>query len=1088
MSRWPSYRLVRTPPPPVPVPDLDPSQQAVVDHPGGPLLVLAGPGTGKTTTLVEAVVERVRRGASPEQVLVLTFSRKAADELRERISGRLGRTVSAPSAWTFHAWCYALVCAYDSAPDRAAPRLLSGPERLVRIRELLAGAVAGQGSTDWPAAMAGALPTRGFARELADLLDRARERGLEPADLRALGTETARAEWRAAADFFDEYVAVLGAREMDYGELVRRALRTLDDPAVLAEVRGRYAAVFVDEYQDADPAQEELLAALADRGGDLVVVGDPDQSIYAFRGADVSCLLGFPDRFPTVAGRPAPTTALQVSRRAGSGLLRHSRAVTARIPTPGLDTARRAEHRALTAAPGRPEGSAEVRLFSTAAAEATAIADLLRRAHLRDGLPWEEMAVLVRSGVRSLPVLRRALVAAGVPVAVAADELPVARDPAVAPLLLALRCAADPAALTTEAVRLLLTSPLGRASPSDLRRLGRALRVAERAAYGAPEGDVTLTDGTPGAGGPHPEVDQPAVLRLPHPSAVLLREAVADTRELVLIDDRTAEPARRVAALVGRAAEILAAGGAAEEALWAIWDGSRWPHRLARESLTGGQPGRAADRDLDAVVALFEALARLEERQPRAGVAVLLDELESQEIPSSSRAEGSLATGAVRLLTAHRAKGLEWHLVVVAAVQDGSWPDLRRRGSLLEADRLSRQGVLPGPTAASLLTDERRLFYVAVTRARERLVLTAVQSEDDAGERPSRFLTELDLPLPPVTEAAPPLLSMHSLVGRLRRATLDGDRPESGRQAAVAELARLAGPGADGRPRVAVAHPDSWWGMVGDTPGVAPVRPRDEPVALSGSAVSGYATCPLAWFLDREARAKAASTTAQGFGLVLHVLFRLVGEGRLSAELDPLLERLDQVWGSLGFSARWERDRERREAARALAGFLLWSAANPRRQLASEAAVDVVVAGARLRGSIDRLDQDAGGRLHVVDFKTAGQKPSMAAVQADPQLAIYQIAVRECGVQGIPEGELPVLGGAELVQLRDRLAGDRPAVQEQDPLVVEGTGGSWADELLARTVAGVLAEQFPARRNERCERCPFRRCCPAHAAGAQVVS
>jgi len=1081
MPRSPSYSLVRTPPPPVPVPDLDPSQQAVVDHPGGPLLVLAGPGTGKTTTLVEAVLERVRRGASPEQVLVLTFSRKAADELRERISGRLGRTVSAPSAWTFHAWCYALVCAYDSAPDRVAPRLLSGPERLVRIRELLAGAVAGEGSTTWPSALAGALPTRGFARELADLLDRARERGLEPADLRLLGSRTARDEWRAAADFFDEYIAVLGAREMDYGELVRRALRTLDDPAVLAEVRGRYAAVFVDEYQDTDPAQEELLGALAGRGRDLVVVGDPDQSIYAFRGADVSCLLRFPERFPTVTGGPAPTVALQVSRRAGSGLLRHSRALTARIPTPGLDAPRRAEHRALTAAPGRPEGGAEIRLYSTAAAEASAIADLLRRAHLCDGVGWGEMAVLVRSGVRSLPVLRRSLVAAGVPIAVAADELPVARDPAVAPLLLALRCAADPTALTTEAARLLLTSPLGRASPSDLRRLGRALRAVERAAYAAPDRDV------PAPGRPLP-TDQPQPLRLPQSSAVLLRRAVADPRELILIDDRTAEPARRVSALVGRAAEILAAGGAAEGALWAIWDGSRWPHRLARESLAGGQSGRAADRDLDAVVALFEALARLEERQPRAGVAVLLDELESQEIPSSSRAEGALATGAVRLLTAHRAKGLEWHLVVVAGVQDGSWPDLRRRGSLLDADRLSRHELLPAPTATSLLSDERRLFYVAITRARERLVLTAVQSEDDAGERPSRFLAELDLPLPPVTEAAPPLLSMHSLVGRLRRATVDVNRPEPVRQAAVAELARLAAPGADGRPRVAAAHPDSWWGLVADTPGVAPVRPPDEPVALSGSAVSGYATCPLAWFLDREARAKAASTTAQGFGLVVHVLARLVAEGRLPPELDPLLERLDQVWGSLGFSARWESDRERRQAAAALAGFLQWSAANPRRHLASEAAVDVVVAGARLRGSIDRLEQATDGRVHVVDFKTAAKKPPLAAVQADPQLAMYQIAVREGGVRGIPDGGKPTLGGAELVQLRDRLAGDRPSVQEQAPLVGEDSGGGWADELLARTVTGVLAEQFPARRNERCERCPFRRCCPAHAAGAPVVS
>ncbi|MGI8536631.1 MAG: UvrD-helicase domain-containing protein, partial [Mycobacteriales bacterium] len=257
----PTYRLDRRPPPALPVPRLDASQLAVVDHAGGPLLVLAGPGTGKTTTLVEAVVERVRRGLRPEQVLVLTFSRKAADELRERITTRLGRTISSPSAWTFHGWCLALVSAYDGRG--ATPRLLSGPERLVRIRELLAGHLAGEGSTRWPGPLRGAVRTRGFAAELADLLDRARERGMEAADLRALAATEDRDDWRAAADFFEEYVAVLGDREIDYGELVRRALLLLDDLVVLREVRGRYGCVFVDEYQDTDPAQEELLAALA---------------------------------------------------------------------------------------------------------------------------------------------------------------------------------------------------------------------------------------------------------------------------------------------------------------------------------------------------------------------------------------------------------------------------------------------------------------------------------------------------------------------------------------------------------------------------------------------------------------------------------------------------------------------------------------------------------------------------------------------------------------------------------------------------------------------------------------------------------
>ncbi|MDP9239278.1 MAG: UvrD-helicase domain-containing protein, partial [Actinomycetota bacterium] len=479
------YRLVPARLAPVAVPVLDASQRAVVSHPGGPLLVLAGPGTGKTTTLVEAVADRVDRGLSPEQILVLTFSRKAADELRERIAGRLGRTLSEPAAHTFHAFCSALVSAYGDG----VPRLLSGPERLVRIRDLLAGDAAGQGSTRWPAELRQCVTTRGFAQEVADLLDRLRERALGADDLRVLARREGRDDWRAAADFFDEYSQVLRGRETDYAELVAEALRLLEsDLTVLAAVRDRYRAYFIDEYQDTDPAQERMLQLLAGDGRDLVVVGDPDQSIYWFRGADVSCLLDFPSRFRS-RGAPAPVLSLAVSRRSGPTLLGVSRCVAAGLPAPGLPVASLLAHRAVEAAPTVPDGTVSLAIFGTAADEATAIADLLRRAHLgrlepdSAGLPmpWSEMAILVRSGVRSLPMLRRALVAAGVPVAVASDEVPIARDPAVAPLLQVLRAADDIATLSSAELLDLLGSPLVRASPAQLRRLGRALRARERA-------------------------------------------------------------------------------------------------------------------------------------------------------------------------------------------------------------------------------------------------------------------------------------------------------------------------------------------------------------------------------------------------------------------------------------------------------------------------------------------------------------------------------------------------------------------------------------------------------------------------------
>jgi superfamily I DNA/RNA helicase len=226
----PRYRLRRTPPVAVPAPVLDPEQRRVVDHRGGPLLVLAGPGTGKTTTLVEAVVDRVERGGpggtplDPSRVLVLTFSRKAAEELRTRITARLGRTTSAAVAWTFHGFCYALVRAHQPADWFGDPmRLLSGPEQHAVVRELLTGAIEA-GTSPWPADLEPLLGRRGFVEEVRRLLARVRQLGLDPADLAALAGPADRPDWAAAAAFCDEYLDVLQLRGvLDYGELIRAA-------------------------------------------------------------------------------------------------------------------------------------------------------------------------------------------------------------------------------------------------------------------------------------------------------------------------------------------------------------------------------------------------------------------------------------------------------------------------------------------------------------------------------------------------------------------------------------------------------------------------------------------------------------------------------------------------------------------------------------------------------------------------------------------------------------------------------------------------------------------------------------------------
>ncbi|KPC89097.1 helicase UvrD [Streptomyces sp. NRRL WC-3753] len=1189
-------------------PRLDAAQRAVVDHRSGPLLVLAGPGTGKTTTLVESVADRIAQGGDPERILVLTFSRKAAVELRDRMALRIG-AARAPRATTFHSFGYALVRAHQDSELFVEPlRLLSGPEQDVTVRELLAGQVdlerLGLAHVRWPDELRACLTTRGFADEVRAVLARSRELGLGPDALGAFARRIGRPDWRAAAVFLAEYLDVLDLQGvLDYAELVHRAVLLARRPEVAAHLTAQYDAVYVDEYQDTDPAQVRLLHALADGGRSLVAFGDPDQSIYAFRGADVNGILDFPTAFPRADGRPAPVAVLRTSRRSGAALLAATRLLTQRMPLTRLPADKVRAHREL--APVRDGGRVEAYTYPTSGTELDNVADILRRAHLEDGVPWRDMAVLVRAGSRTIPTLRRALTAAGVPLDIDGDDLPLRHEPAVAPLLTALRAVAeaetgtgeqrtgerggagaaedalpdtaasthdvgaaapaeraddtprtadaddtrhtadaddtprtadaddtphtavaddapDPAAeaetaptpdagaatdaasgtdaatgtdadadtgtearpprgerapradapcwLPTETALTLLTSPLAGMDAADLRRLGRALREEQRAA------------GIP----------------LPPPSDELLARALAEPERLAVHDPAYARGAQRLGALLRRARERLAGGGSAEEALWDLWNGTPWPARLERSARRGGAAGRNADRDLDAVCALFATAARAEERTGGRGALNFLEQIDAEDIAADTLTRRAVRPDAVRLMTAHRAKGLEWRLVVVAGVQEGLWPDLRRRGSLLEADRIGRDGLAEPLTPGALLAEERRLFYVAATRARERLVVTAVKAPADDGDQPSRFLAELGVEPADVTGRPRRPLAVAALVAELRATTVDPRVSAPLREAAARRLARLAAlTDEDGRPLVPAAHPYRWWGMWDPTESKVPLRDRDQPVTLSGSALDQLAnTCALQWFLGREVKADAPATTAQGFGNVVHVLADEVASGHTPADLAVLMERLDSVWNALAFDAPWKSAQEKANARVALERFLKWHVMDRagRTPVASEHDFDVTLAAGdyevRIRGQMDRVEADGDGRAYVVDFKTGKQAPTSAEVARHPQLAVYQLAVREGAVDDAFDGVRPEPGGAELVHLRQgapkRDGGETlPKVQAQESQ--EGPAGEWVGDLLATAAGKVLDERFTPTTGQHCTHCAFRASCSARPEGRQVV-
>ncbi|NKZ08326.1 ATP-dependent helicase [Actinomadura latina] len=1051
-----SYRLVRRAGPARAVPPvLDEQQRRVVEHAGGPLLVLAGPGTGKTTTIVEAVVDRIEnRGADPERVLVLTFSRKAAGELRERITGRLHRTTRTPLALTFHSYAYALLRRDAVLNEEPAPRLLSGPEQLLEVRRLLEGELA-DGARAWPERLRAALATRGFAEELRDFTLRAVERQYAAEDLVALGRMRGRDDWSAIGGFMDRYVdrfLLDPVPTYDYGELIYMAAGMLAEEEVRIRERDAYDVVFVDEYQDTDPAQEALLHHLAGEGRDLVVVGDPDQSIYGFRGADVRGIQEFPSRFPTMDGEPAPVVALRTCRRMGPEILAASRRIARRLPA---GSAGAAEHRALRPVEELDDGEVRAVIADSESQESALVADELRRAHLLDGVPWSRMAVLVRSAVRQVPVLRRALAQAGVPVVVAGDEVPLIAEPAVRPLLVLLRAALKKGFLDEVVAEDLLTGPLGGADALAMRRLKRALRDLEELSGGD------------------------------RPLGELLIAAVNDSRELILVHEKVRAPAERVAHLIDVARRSVHDGGTAEDVLWAVWQESGQADVLLRQSVKGGTRGAAADRDLDAVVALFDHAARFVDRLPQAGPELFVDNIASQEIAGDTLAEQAPEGEAVRILTAHRSKGLEWDVVVVAGVQEGVWPDVRLRGSLLGIEELIEHAAGAEPEgeaaagasmAAKMLDEERRLFYVAVTRARKRLVVTAVGG-DDTEERPSRFLNEL---LPGAIEQSQldektRWLSLSALVADLRSVVADPSRPEPLRRAAAGHLARLARAGVRG------ARPENWYAITALSDS-GPAFADDEQITVSPSQVEAFTTCGLRWLLASAVGAQEGGPNEYStMGKVIHAVAEMAGADDGIDEVH-VAERLDEIWNDLEFRSSWYSDKQREQATAMVDKFLAWHRDNPNEVVALEESFKVDLGRVVIKGRIDRAERDEQGRAVIIDIKTSSTAVPKDDLARHPQLGVYQYAVM---LGAFERHGLIEPGGAKLVQV-GKAAFTAKAREQEQPPPAEDADPEWPKKLIEVVATGMASDVFQARANDKCRTCPVRSCCPVHDEGGQV--
>ena len=267
-----------------------------------------------------------------------------------------------------------------------------------------------------------------------------------------------------------------------------------------------------------------------------------------------------------------------------------------------------------------------------------------------------------------------------------------------------------------------LTGPLVGLTASDIRRLGRALRAA------APRGRL-----------------RDSAFRRPDPRARRSASAAAGARSTAAAIP-SSWPSGRLRILLAEVHRQIDAGATPEEVLWTLWTGGTRAARLA-EPAARRRParlplGRPRPRRGHGPVRCCRA-ARRPVSRASSGVRIFLDSLADQQIPAEAVADRGTRADAVRILTAHRAKGLEWDEVWIVGAEEGVWPDLRARGSTLRAEELTSTGVGAGPRPADLLEEERRLFYVACTRARRQLHVTAIDETDAGGDRPSRFVDDV---------------------------------------------------------------------------------------------------------------------------------------------------------------------------------------------------------------------------------------------------------------------------------------------------------------------------------------------------------
>jgi len=1012
---------------------LNDDQRRAVTHGEGPLLVVAGAGTGKTQVITRRIAWLIAtKRAKPSEILALTFTDKAAEEMQLRVDQLVPYGYADTTISTFHAFGDRLIREHAFELGRNPDmRVLSRPEVVVFLRERLF-------DLELEEYRPLGDPDR-FLGALAQLFARCRDEDVSPARYRdyadrlAVEAATAAAEIAAGHDVGDEdrdraaalaetarrqrelatayarYADLLAEHgAIDFGDQVSLALRLLrESPAARRATQDRFRYVLVDEFQDTNRAQSELVALLAERHRNVTVVGDDDQSIYRFRGAAISNILEFRERY-----RGARTVVLRRNYRSLAPILDRSHRLIRHNDPDRLEVRVGISKRLVAERPATDAPPVRHRAFGTPGEEADWIAGEIRR-RVDGGAAARDHAVLVRANADADPILR-ALNATGIPWRFSGTSGLYAR-PEIRLLLSVLRAVADPG------------------STVDV----YAIAASER--YAVPVDDLATVM---------------SAARRQHRTAVEILDSLETTPGAIRLSEAGRAALRRVRADLQRYAE-LGRRRPAGEVLYAFLRDTGWLAALAGSGSVSG------DEVLANIARFFEIV--------RAQSAVLADDravflarhlatlIEAGDDPATADPDPDV--DAVAVLTVHKAKGLEFPVVFVPGLSADRFPARGRRETLPLPPELVDEAL---PDGDFHLQEERRLFYVAMTRARDELHLS--HASEAPGGRPRRVspfvLEALELPSD--------------------RATGPGDVSPAERIAAMA-------------PPAASPEPER--------------VPIEGPLTLSHSAIDDYLSCPLRYKYSQVLRVPTPPHHSMIYGAALH---RAVQEfhsaharGRVLSEAE-LIAAFEQAWTSEGFLSR-EHESARLEAGRDALRRFRAAQLEPGAVIPAwvEREFAFALGGDRIRGRFDRVDivpigeggaeeatavEDAAlaamaradvvaptlellgrERVTITDYKSGDVRdPAKARQRARDslQLQIYAMAYEAM------TGRLP-----EAVQLHFLDSG-LVGRAEVDPARLEK-----ARATISSVATGIRARDYtPTPATMTCTYCPFRDICPSSAA------